>query len=398
MAGLIALALAYTLSQFYRSFLAVLTPTLTAELGMSNTELSLASGVWFLTFALMQFAIGPSLDRFGPRRTAAVLLALGGGGGALLFAAAWSPGMIILSMSLIGIGCAPLLVASLFIFAHIYSPARFATLASWFIALGNGGNILGAAPMAASVQFFGWRGSMTMLALISLAVAVSVWTLVKDPQRAEEEGDSGGLAGYLELLRMPVLWGIIPLIAVHYAPAATIRGMWAGPYLAEVYGANALTIGNVTFLMAVAMVAGSIAYGPLDAILKTRKWLAFGGSCTVLVLLAVLWASPSPPFMLACGLLIAVGVFGMGYGVIMAHARAFFPPHLTGRGVTLMTFFSMGSVGLVQFATGAVFRAAEDPSAPATAYSALFGFYALLLATGLVLYFFSRDAKPGIAA
>lgn len=394
MAGLIALALAYTLSQFYRSFLAVLTPNLTVELGMTNAELSLASGMWFVVFALMQFAIGTSLDRFGPRRTASVLLALGGGGGALLFAVAWTPGMVIVAMGLIGAGCAPLLVASLFIFAHTYSPVRFATLASWFIALGNGGNILGAAPMAASVELFGWRGSMTMLALVSFAVAFSVWTFVRDPRRPDGGGDSSGLSGYLELLKMPVLWGIIPLIAVHYAPAATIRGMWAGPYLAEIYGASALTIGNVTFVMAIAMVVGSIAYGPLDAILRTRKWLAFGGSSTVLALLVLFWANPSPPFMLACGLLIAIGVFGMGYGVIMAHARAFFPPHLTGRGVTLMTFFSMGSVGLVQFASGAVFKAADDPSAPAAAYSALFGFYALLLVAGLSVYLFSKDARP----
>ena len=72
MAGIAALALAYVLSQFYRSFLAVLTPALSAELGVTKADLSLASGVWFLAFAVSQFAIGVALDRFGPRRTAAV--------------------------------------------------------------------------------------------------------------------------------------------------------------------------------------------------------------------------------------------------------------------------------------------------------------------------------------
>ena len=66
MAGIAALAVAYVLSQFYRSFLAVLTPALTAELGATKADLSLASGVYFLTFALAQFPIGVSLDRFGP--------------------------------------------------------------------------------------------------------------------------------------------------------------------------------------------------------------------------------------------------------------------------------------------------------------------------------------------
>ena len=81
MAGIAALAIGYVLSQFYRSFMAVLTPVLTGELGMTKVELSAASGAWFVTFALMQFAVGVSLDRFGPRRTASMLLAVGGGGG-----------------------------------------------------------------------------------------------------------------------------------------------------------------------------------------------------------------------------------------------------------------------------------------------------------------------------
>jgi MFS family permease len=59
------------LSQFYRSFLAVLTPALTADLGATKADLSLASGIYFLTFALAQFPIGVSLDRFGPRLTCA---------------------------------------------------------------------------------------------------------------------------------------------------------------------------------------------------------------------------------------------------------------------------------------------------------------------------------------
>jgi hypothetical protein len=41
MAGIATLAIAYVLSQFYRSFLAVLTPALTAELGATKAQLSL---------------------------------------------------------------------------------------------------------------------------------------------------------------------------------------------------------------------------------------------------------------------------------------------------------------------------------------------------------------------
>jgi sugar phosphate permease len=208
----------------------------------------------------------------------------------------------------------------------------------------------------------------------------------------------GGFRGYLELLRMRVLWPIIPLTMVAYAPAATIRGLWAGPYLTDSFAVDALTIGSVTFFMALAMVAGSFVYGPLDTLLRTRKWIAFGGNVLNLAALTGLVLMPTPQFLTASILLVAIGFFGMTYGVLMAHASAFLPPHLTGRGVTLMNFFSMGGAGLVQFATGPIFDRASEAGTVVAGYHAIFVFYAVLLAIGLLLYLPARDAPPAAGA
>jgi MFS family permease len=93
--------------------------------------------------------VGAALDRLGPRRTAATLLALGGGGGALLFALAQTPGHVMLAMALIGVGCSPVLMAAYVIYARVFPVALFATLAGATIGLGSLGNILSAAPLAA---------------------------------------------------------------------------------------------------------------------------------------------------------------------------------------------------------------------------------------------------------
>lgn len=88
--GIITLIVAYVLSQFYRAFLAVMTPALKADLGATPEDLAQASGAWFLVFALMQIPVGWALDNIGPRKVAAGLLALGGAGGAAMFAMASS--------------------------------------------------------------------------------------------------------------------------------------------------------------------------------------------------------------------------------------------------------------------------------------------------------------------
>lgn len=395
MAGLFALAVAYVLSQFYRSFLAVLTPALTAELGATKADLSLASGIYFLTFALAQFPIGVSLDRFGPRLTCAVLLAAGGAGGALVFSLAQSPWTVVAAMALIGIGCAPVLMASLFIFARIYTPARFAVLISWLIAFGALGNVVGASPLANAAQALGWRPVMAGLGLFTLLSALSILLLVRDPPAPQDMNpDSRGLRGYLDLLKIPVLWPIIPITALNYAPPIGIRGLWAGPYLQDVYGADAITIGNITFFMALAMVAGNFIYGPLDTLLRTRKWVGVGGTALALAALGYLALNVVTDTTMVTLLLIVIGLAGGAYGLLMAHARAFFPPHLLGRGVTLMNFFTIGGVGIMQFATGAVVSAAAEPSDAGRPYAALFGFYFVLLAAALAIYLFSRDARP----
>ena len=56
--GIACLVGAYVLSQFYRAFLAVLTPDLGRDLGATAGDLAWASGLWFLAFAAMQIPVG----------------------------------------------------------------------------------------------------------------------------------------------------------------------------------------------------------------------------------------------------------------------------------------------------------------------------------------------------
>lgn len=394
MAGLAALAIAYMLSQFYRTFLAVLSPSLFVDLGATKTDLSVASGAWFMAFALSQFLIGVGLDRYGPRRTAGVLLAVGGGGGAFLFAIADAPWVVTVAMVLIGAGCAPVLMAAMFIFAHAWSPARLAVLTSWTMGLGSLGNIIGASPLAAAAEMFGWRPVMAGLGVVTVAVAAVILLLVQDPEKTHGSDGGSGFSGYLELLRIKALWPIFPLMAVNYVPPAGIRGLWAGPYLADVYNLDALAIGQAVLFMAVAMSAGNFLYGPLDTILRTRKWVALVGNSLVLAALVFLAVNPMAGVSASTLALIVIGLAGASFGLLMAHGRAFMPAHLTGRGITLLNFISISTVGLTQFVSGAVVEANTVPGNPGAAYSPLFWFYAAMVGFSLLIYLWSRDARP----
>lgn len=387
-AGLVLLCAAYVLSQFFRAFLAVLSGILQTDLGATPDDLAFASGMWFLVFALMQLPIGEALDRIGPRRTAAVLLAIGGGGGAAVFAMATTPAHIWIAMSLIGVGCAPVLMASYYIFARMFAPAMFATLGAVMIGTGSIGNLASAAPLTWAVETFGWRESLWGLSAVAVLIAGGVLALVQDPPKLVDQPRGS----VLDVLRIPALWLILPLVAVNYAPAAGIRGLWIGPYMTDVYGANPAVLGQATLLMGVAMILGTFLYGPLDRLLGTRKWVIFGGNAVVMLSCAVLALMPEGGFWLSVALCAVIGMFGLSFPVIMAHGRSFVPAHLTGRGVTLMNLFSIGGVGVFQVITGQLHaEALAAGQGPVYPYQVLFGFFAALLAAGLLIYAFCQD-------
>ena len=387
-AGILLLGLAYVLSQFFRAFLAVLAPVLARDVGATPDDLAFASGLWFLAFAALQIPVGWALDNIGPRRTAAWLLLVGGGGGAAIFALATTAAHINIAMALIGVGCSPVLMASYYIFARDYPAAQFAVLASLMVGLGSVGNLVASYPMALAAETIGWRAAMWALGGVSACVAFGTFILVRDPTKVVGE-TKGSL---VELFRLRALWFIFPLIGVSYAISGAVRGLWIGPYLADVFGADTSMIGRATLLMGVAMIAGTLAYGPLDKAVRSRKWMIVTGSFIALAAAVVLIILPSQSAGLSIAMMCAIGFFGATYPVIMAHGRSFLPPHLIGRGVTMLNLFSIGGVGLLQFLSGRVYRGTLPPAETADPFIAVFTLFAVSLAIGLGMYLFSRDS------
>lgn len=383
--GIAALVLAYVLSQFYRAFLAVMTPVLTKDLGVTAAELASASGWWFLAFAAMQIPIGAWLDRVGPRLTTGVLLGLGAVGAAI-FSQATGALQIKLAMALIGMGCAPVLMAGYFIFARSYSSAVFGTLAALMLGVGTLGNVASSLPLSWAVTAFGWRETVLGLAVITGAVALAILLLVRDPEKLE--GARGG--SMLELLKMPVLWPILAMMVVCYAPIAGLRGLWIGPYFADVHGAGQAEIAQVSLWVGLAMVAGNFAYGPLDRWLGRRKLVIFVGNAVTLACLVALWWFAAASSLVITVFLVAAGFFGASFPIVLAHGRSFVPAHLTGRGVTLLNLFGIAPIGIAQIATGRL-HAATEAVTPAAPFEAVFLFFALTTAVGLAVYLWSQD-------
>ncbi|MBI3672597.1 MAG: MFS transporter [Rhizobiales bacterium] len=382
---------AYTLSQFYRSFLAVIAPELARELALDPQALGNLQAFWIAGFVAMQVPVGTALDTLGPRRTVSSLM-LAAVAGAILFARAQSAAGLDLAMMLIGVGCGSIYMGAIYVFGRVNRPEQFALLCSWLLGIGTAGNLIAASPLAYAAETIGWRGAMQAIAAATALSALSVFLLIRDPPRAVTAEPVGFLKGLGDILAIRDLWPLLPLTAVGYAAVLSERGLWAGPYFSDVHGLAPVARGNALLAMAAAMSAGAMIYGPLDRWLHTRKWIVAAGSAVTAAAFLALGSFDLSlvPAILAMATL---GAFGMTYGVLMAHGRALFPDHLLGRGITLMNVLFLGGAGVLQPLSGALMKSLQA-APPAVAFGRLHTIFGVLLMAALAVYMFSRDQRP----
>lgn len=192
------------------------------------------------------------------------------------------------------------------------------------------------------------------------------------------------------------IYSILALAFVSLSVILTLHSLWVGPYLAEVQGLDRIEIGNTFTILSIAMLVGSVDFGPVDRLLDTRKWVSLAGAVVTASIFAVLAALPDLALWQATALLCALGVTSNYVVTPLAHARAMYPDRLVGRTVTLVNFANFGGIAVLQFASGSIVDLfpASAVYDPVDAYRALFAFLAVAMLLGILAYLPVRDFRP----
>ena len=232
------------------------------------------------------------------------------------------------------------------------------------------------------------------MAVLTAAVALAVLVLVPETRSPASPDETAPAAarpreswaetfrGVATAFRVPSFWPVFLAHATSYSSFATVVGLWAGPWLSDVHGADLTMRGRVLLVGAVAQVAGVFAWGYADRFFRSyrRSVLLAASSAAILLIVAAI-----VPFTLV-GATVWLALFGfaVAYGpIVTAHGKSLFPPALTGRGITLMNMGTMGGVFLLQTGTGRLvdmFGAGQDGHYPPEAYQAVFLVLAVALA------------------
>lgn len=398
---LLALSANAGMSNFFRASYSVLAPELVRDLALSPQMLSIAAGSFFMALAVLQIPVGMLFDRFGPRRT---VLALSGLAvlGSFAHGLATSPAMLVAARFLIGFGCAGSFVAAIVLCSYWFVGPRFTTNLSWVFASANVGTFLASTPLAVTTAWVGWRmvsfGQGLLMALVAgiFAWGVRDFPPHRTPPARPHETLTQVVKGLGQVLRAPGMWQVLAMHMFIYASMMTVLGLWAGPYLKDVYGFNAVTRGNILFFMTLSQTIGLLGVGPLERALNTRKWVVIGGACMTISLLGALALLRHPGAALAVALLVLHCGLTSYSVVVVAHGRSLYEDHLAGRGVTLVNMSQLVGLTTLPVVTGYVIGAfpVVNGASPEVAYRWAFGCMAAALACGTLVYLTGRDAKP----
>ncbi len=376
-------AAGYFLSYLFRTVNAVLGPVLVEELAIGAAAVGLLTGIYFIAFSSVQLPLGMALDRFGPRRTHAVLL-LVAACGALLFARGGDATSLTVARAVMGIGMAGGLLAAMKMFALWFPKQKLPLVNGLILAAGGAGAVAASTPVHLMIGLIGWRHMFIGFALVTVAVAALIWLAV--PER-RVPGAPVTLADQLQglgtILKSRAFWSVAPLVMTAQAAWISTLSLWFGPWLRDVAGLDAARAADALFAGGLAMIAGYAFLGWLAERLS-RSGVAVGlvaGAGTLVFiavqgLLAV--GAPLPAWILTS----AFAATGGAAIIFYADMTQRFPVALAGRVNTTLALFTFALGGILQVTVGMVLNLfpGEAGGHGRTGYLAAFGGWALVQA------------------
>jgi predicted MFS family arabinose efflux permease len=390
-------AAGYFLSFFFRNVNAVISRDLASEFALSPADLGFLTSMYLLAFAAFQLPLGVLLDRYGPRRVVAALLAVAALG-ALVFALARDFTMLSIGRALIGLGVSAGLMGAIKAFTLWFPLSRLATLNGLYLAAGGIGGLSATAPAEALLGPLGWRALFCVLSALSVSAALLVFFVVPE-KKLPGEGTTLGrqIAAFSEIFGSLPFWRIVAALVLCHSGYLALQGLWLGPWLYDVAGLERREVGYYLLATAFAYTAGSVFFG------VTSDRLARAGISRIAMFKIGLAVSLAMFVLLAAGVRAGLGVILAVYGFTAISAAlayplltTLFPAEMTGRVNTASNVLMFGCSFAFQWGIGAVLRLypASDGRYAPEGYAAALAVLAALQLAALAWLLPMRE-RPG---
>ena len=377
---MLVLCAGYTVSQFLRTSLGVLSPNLMHDFNINPNNMGLLGGVFFLSFAIFQIPAGILIDKYGPRKvmSSVIIFAVLG---SIIFALSNSFYILLIGRVLMGLGCSICLMGSLVLITRWTDSDQFSKLAGIILAVGGIGGLLATTPLSYFSELFGWRLSFWLAAAVTFCVMVLYYFILEDRKNdliLNRSNETVSLKNLLFILKERNFKFMIPMSLMSYSSLVVILGLWGAPYLKDIHGLDSVERGKILMLMAISWNIGSFVFGRLRSIFGNYKNVVIFGATGVIILLFILSIITEINSIYLYILFCILGFFGAFSVALISHYQVLFDKEYMGRALSTANFFNFGGVFFVQWLTGKIIylMGGDSTGAPIEAYR--LAFYLLL--------------------
>ncbi len=394
---MLVLCAGYTVSQFLRTSIGVLSPNMMNDFNINPNDMGLLGGVFFLSFAIFQIPAGILIDRFGPRKvmSSVIIFAVLG---SIIFALSNSFYSLLIGRIFMGLGCSICLMGSLVLITRWRDTNQFSKLAGIILAVGGIGGLLATTPLSYFSELYGWRLSFWLAAVVTFFVMLLYYFVLEDRDKGLFINKKNKLISPKNLffvLKERNFKFMIPMSLMSYSSLVVILGLWGAPYLKDIHGLDSIERGKILMLMAISWNIGSFVFGRLRSIFGSYKRVVIFGSIGVIFLLFVLSFISNINITYLYILFCILGFFGAFSVALISHYQVLFDKEYMGRALSTANFFNFGGVFFIQWLTGKIIfiMGGNSSGAPIGAYRAAFLFVAILLLVSLCIYLFTNEKK-----
>ena len=353
--------LGYMLAYFHRMAPASIATDLQRAFNASGVALGALSASYFYIYMAMQIPVGVMADTLGVRRIVAVGCAISGIG-SLLFAGADTLIMASVGRFTVGLGVSFMFISLMKLNTVWFHDRHFGSVGGLSLFLGNLGAVLAAAPLTWLVAQTSWRNVFAGVGIYSLLLAVLVWFLVRShpgeaglPSMRELDGEAAHpphtghwFDGLITVAKNRATWpGFWPNLGIGGTFFA-FAGLWAVPYLRDVYGMHKAEASGYTTLLLLSFALASLLVGVLsDRIGKRRPVILGALSLYVLCWLPIAFGVTLSPA-LNYVLFMLMGVGAAGFTLTWACVKEVNPPALSGMATSLINTGAFLGAGILQ--------------------------------------------------
>ncbi|MDT8272274.1 MAG: MFS transporter [Desulfomonilia bacterium] len=416
-AMVIIIAVLYFFVCLHRHSPSVVARDLTLSLHIDAVTLGIIASSYFYLYAAMQPVVGFLADTKGPRRVMTVLFFVSAAG-SLIFGLAPNALTAVVGRALIGAGLAGIFISALKVFSRWYPAGQFASLTGVMVMIGGLGGLAASAPLAYMVVHLGWRGSFVAIGIFSAAMAFLTWIVVRDspeekgwPAISTEVNPSATDVEEISLSRrLETVFGnlnfclICLSVFLIYGAAFSFQGLWAVPYVMDVFGVDKVRAGLLFMAWPLGFGIGGFAIGYLSDrfSLNRKNTLLAGLALSSLQWLVLIFLKDGDYLFITAPFFFLFGLTAGGFlPLYFSMTRDLFPLQLMGTSTGLANGISFLGTAIYMPLTGFLLRSAD--TAPSASYSV--DSYRMLLIVFLASYaiaflamllFSNRRASPSL--